>query len=317
MRPLATWAVVGALVVLGLFAFRDAFTGDDALPSRPAAAMDHPRPGAARAPRIAGRDRLAAELRSLGAEGVLYITDANCRRFLLRLPTLVWTTPEGLPGPDCTTGTRTVVDERFGVEAVQVAAGIIEVRSGDWRLRFEGNDPAFSPDGTLTFLRAGRLFEWTVRCPAAARTTIFQGIQAFERCPRPVAGAPERLREVVWLNHEDFAAVAGAERAASLIVVRDGVATRVFNAVGARLGALSTSPHGRYVAARVDEALVVFDLRRRGALAGGTGARAIAWSPDERFWAVAGEGSIAIFRSAMPGTAALDLPLSAFGLNWR
>jgi hypothetical protein len=319
MRSLATWLVVGGLAVLGLFAVRDALHGEEA---RPAAATGitgaegRPQspPGFAGPPRIAGLERLARQLRALGAEGVLYLTDANCRRFLLRLPSLEWT-PQGLPGPVCPDAT--VVDERFGLEARQVDADVIEVHSEDWHLRFAGTAPAFRPEGRLTFLRDGRLFEWTVRCPPAAERVVFRGLHTLVRCPRRVPGAPEHLQELVWLNGNSFAAVAGPERAASLVVVRDGVATRLFNAVGARVGALSASPHGRYVAARVDASLVVFDVRRRGALAGGTGARAIAWSPDERFWAVATESSVAIFRSTQPGSAAVSLPLSAFALSWR
>jgi hypothetical protein len=318
MRPLATWLVVGALAVIALFAARDALQGSDAAPASPTMQQADRRvqspPGFAGPPRIDRRLRLSKELRRLGAHGVLYLTDANCRRFLLRLPSLDWT-PQGLPGPVCPDGT--VVDERFGLEARQVDADVIEVRSEDWRLRFEGTAPAFRPEGRLTFLRDGRLFEWTVRCPPAAEKTIFRGLYPLERCPRALAGAPEHLQELVWLSGDSFAAVAGPELAASLIVVRDGVATRIFNAVGARLGALSASPHGRYVAARVDASLVLFDVHRRGALAGGTGARAIAWSPDERFWAVAGEGSIAIFRATRPGNAVVSLPLSAFALAWR
>jgi hypothetical protein len=316
MRPLATWVVIGALALIGLFAARDALRGGEAPASASAtttpAKQWRPRPAAEL--EIPNRARLAADLRAVGAEGVLYLTDANCRRFLLRLPSLAWT-PKGLPGAVCPD--TTVVDERFGLEASQVDADIIEVRSEDWKLRFEGIAPAFSPGGRLTFIRGGRLFEWTVRCPPASERVVFRGFRSLARCPQPVRGAPEHLQELVWLSGDSFAAVAGPDRAASLIVVRDGVETRIFNAVGARMGALSPSPHGRYVAARVDESLVLFDLRRRGALAGGTGARAIAWSPDERFWAVAEESSIAIFRAEQPQTAAVSLPLSAVDVDWR
>jgi len=316
MRPLASWVVIGALALIGLFAARDALRSDEAPASAPATTIlaKQRRAPPVEEPRIVGRQRIAAELRAMGADGVLYLTDANCRRFLLRLPSLVWT-PQGLPGPLCPSAT--VVDERFGLEASQVDADIIEVRSEDWSLRFQGTAPAFRPEGRLTFIRAGRLFEWTVQCPPAAERVVFRGFRALARCPRPVRGAPEHLQELVWLNGASFVAVAGPERAVSLIVVRHGVATRIFNAVGARMGALSASPRGRYVAARVDESLVLFDLHRHGALAGGTGARAVAWSPDDRFWAVAEEGSIAIFRAAQPQTAAVSLPLSAYDLSWR
>jgi hypothetical protein len=316
MRPLATWVVIGALALIGLFAARDAMRSDKAPASAPATTTlaKQRRLPPAQQPRIVGHAGLAADLRALGAQGVLYLTDANCRRFLLRLPSLAWT-PQGLPGPVCPD--TTVVDERFGFEANQVDADIIEVRSEDWSLRFEGTAPAFGPEGRLTFIRAGRLFEWTVSCPPAAERVVFRGFRALARCPQPVRGAPQHLQELVWLTGTSFAAVAGPEQAASLIVVRHGVTTRIFNAVGARIGALSASPHGRYVAARVDESLVLFDLHRRGALVGGTGARAISWSPDERFWAVAEESSIAIFRAQQPRTAAVSLPLSAVDVDWR
>jgi hypothetical protein len=327
MRPLATWAVVGALAVLGLFAVRDALTGDDAPASDQSAPQqfDRPRlrpvaPAPARPPRIVSRERLAGELRALGARGVLYLTNAKCRRFILRLPELVWTTPEGLPGPDCTTAPRQVVDQRFGVVATQVAADIIEARSGDWRLRFQGNDPTFTPEGTLTFLRAGRLFGWSVRCPAGESTTIFQGIQALERCPRSVPGAPNRLHEVVWLNVRDYAAVAGQEYAPTLLVVRNGRTHTLFQALGARMGALEASPGGRYVAVRIDENLVTFDTQSGDPALLPPGAdgplRAIAWTEDDRYGVIASRYSLHVYRASTPQNA-ITLPLSAVDVDWR
>jgi hypothetical protein len=322
MRPLATWLVVGGLAVLGLFAARDALHGKETAPASHTFQQADRRvqspPGFAGPPRIDRRLRLSAELRRLGAHGVLYLTDANCRRFLLRLPSLRWTTPQGLTGPDCTGGPQPVVDERFGVAAEQVSAETIETRAEGWRLRFEGSGPAFKPAGTLTFLRGERLYEWTVRCPPGVQTTTFRGLHPLERCARAVPGAPERLREVVWLSGDTFAAVAGQDRYSSLILVREGRPTELFRAIGVRMGALSASPHGRYVAALVGESLVVFDAAAPGAtLPGVQGARAVAWSPDDRLSAVATESSISIFPSAKPGAAEVVLPLSAFGLDWR
>lgn len=90
MRPLATWVVIGGLAVLGLFAARDALRGGEEAPASNSVQRIekrlHPVPSVARPPRIAHRARLAAGLRSLGAQGVLYVTDANCRRYLLQLP---------------------------------------------------------------------------------------------------------------------------------------------------------------------------------------------------------------------------------------
>lgn len=318
MRLLATWLVVGGLAVLGLFATRDALRSDEVPASAPATTTlaKQRRPPPAEAPEIAGRARLAAELRALGAEGVLYLTDANCHRFLLRLPSLEWT-PQGLPGPVCPDAT--VVDERFGVSARQVDADIIEARGQGWRLRFQGNDPAFTPGGTLTFLRAGRLFAWTVRCPPGAARFIFEGWRKISRCPHMLQGAPPRLREVVWLNNADFAALAGADLTPRLLVVRGGQTRRLFLSVGSRMGALQASPGGRYVAARLDEDLVLFDTRGTGALrvpGFGPEARAITWSPGDRLGAVATRSFISVFPSARPARA-VSIPVSAVSLEWR
>jgi hypothetical protein len=321
MRSLATWLVVGGLAVLALFAARDALHGEAAAPAAATVTTTDGRPqsppGFAGPPRIAGRDRLARELRGLHAEGVLYLTDANCRRFLLRLPSLAWT-PQGLPGPVCPDGT--VVDERFGLEARQVDADVIEVRSEDWRLRFEGNGPAFRPEGRLTFLRNGRLFEWTVRCPPAAERVVFRGLHELVRCPRPVPGAPERLRELVWLSGRDFVAVAGGESYSALMVVRAGKQSALFRAIGARMGALEASPTGRYVAVRIDGNLAVFDATTHRPVPLPSGADgplpAIAWSPDGKFAVMASLRSLHVYPASKPEEA-VTLPLAEVDVDWR
>ncbi len=317
MRPLGTWVVVGAVALLGLFAARDALRSDEAPASEPTTTLAKRRqPPPARAPRIVSRDRLAAELGALGADGVLYLTDANCRRSILRLPSLAWTA-QGLPGPVCPD--RTVVDERFGLEASQVDADVIEVRSEDWSLRFEGTAPAFRPGGRPTFIRAGRLFEWTVRCPPAAERVVFRGLRELVRCPRLVPGTPDRLREVVWLDDRDFAALTGQEYAPTLVVVRNSRSRSVFQALGARMGALESSPGGRFVAVRIDGNLAVFDTLRRKPVPLPPGAdgplNAIAWSEDDRFAVVASERALHVYSPSKPfqgvtiSIAAVDVDL--------
>jgi hypothetical protein len=323
MRPLATWLVVGALALIGLFAARDALRNDEAPASAPTVVPEDGRPqsppGFAGPPRIVGREGLAGDLRALGAEGVLYLTYANCRRLLLRLPELRWTTPGGLPGPQCPPGTQPVVDQRFGFEASQVDQEVIEVRSEEWSLRFQGTAPAFTPEGRLTFIRAGRLWEWTVECPPAAERVIFRGFRSLSRCPRPVQGTPDQLREVVWLNADDFAAVAGSELKPRLLLVRRRRVKRLFLSVGSRMRALQASPGGRWLAARVDEEVVLFDTRRAGALqipGFGPEASAVTWSPDDRFGAVATQSFVRVFPSSRPQSG-IAIPVSAVAVEWR
>jgi hypothetical protein len=318
MRPLVTWLIVGALALIGLFAAGDTLRGDDAPASAPPPTLSKPsRQPQPQTPRIVSRDRLSAELHALGATGVLYLTDASCRRSILRLPSLGWTA-QGLPGPVCPD--RTVVDERFGLEASQVDADIIEVRSEDWKLRFEGTAPAFRPEGRLTFIRAGRLFEWTVRCPPAAERVVFRGFHELVRCPRLVPGTPDRLKEVVWLKTHDFAAVTGEEYAPTLIVVRNSRVRSVFQALGARMGALESSPRGRYVAVRVDGKLAVFDTRRGRPVPLPPGAdgplMAIAWSEDDRYAVVASERALHVYSPSKPFQG-VTIPVAAVDVEWR
>lgn len=322
MRPLGNWVVIGALALIGLFAARDALRGSDA-PAAPANATTSvaerrvvlaPQP-----PEIVSHDRLSAALRAHDVEGVLYLTDADCRRFLLTLPELRWNR-QGLPGPVCPNATPDVVEERFGLEASQVEAGLIEVSSENWRFTFPGTAPAFTPEGRLTFIRAGRLWEWTVRCPPAAERTIFRGFRALERCPSPVRGVPGRLRELFWLSVHDFVAVVGGESRSTLAVIRDGKSRTIFKAVGARMAALETSPLGRYAAVRIDGDLAVFDLASGRPVPLPPNAdgrlRAIAWSPDDRFGVIASRRALQIYPMKSPPQG-VTVPVAAIAVDWR
>jgi hypothetical protein len=318
MRPLVTWILVGALLVLGLLAARDALQSDSTA-ARPPTTEDTIK-AAGGPPAIPGREALVPQLKEIGADGVLYVTDVSCRRFILRLPTLTWTTSRELPNSDCGLWTRQPSDADSGLAARQVNADTIEVTSGGWSFGFEGVSPAFKPDGILTFVRNGRLREWTGRCPEKARKVVFEGLHDVARCDRPVAGAPRDVREVAWLNVREYAVVAGPDGATSLEVVRDGRTERLFNSVGARMGALEASPSGRYVVVRLDGALTLFRTDAARALrplpANDELVRSITWSRDERLAALATDGAVAIFPSNAAGRA-VRIPLSAAAVQWR
>lgn len=322
MRPLVTWLLVGALLVIGLFAARDALQseGTAAEPVTSAGTVDSVAQAPAGPPAIPGRVALTAELKELGAHGALYVTDSSCRRFILRLPTLLWTTSRELPGSDCGLWARQPSDADSGLAARQVNADTIEVTSGGWSFGFEGISPAFKPDGILTFVRDGRLREWTGRCPETARKVVFEGFHDVARCDRPVARAPRDVREVAWLSVRDYAVVAGPDGATSLEVVRGGRTERLFNSVGARMGALEASPSGRYVVVRLDGALTLFRTDTSPALrplpANDELVRSITWSRDERLAALATETSVAVFPSDA-GARAVRIPLSVAAVQWR
>ncbi len=318
MRPLVTWLLVGALLILGLLAARDAFQSEST--AAPPPATEQAPQVAAGPPEIPGRTALVSQLKEIGAHGVLYVTDVSCRRFILSLPTLTWTTSRELPGSDCGLWARQPSDADSGLAARQVNADTIEVTSGGWSFGFEGISPAFKPDGILTFVRDGRLREWTGRCPETARKVVFEGLHDVARCDRPVAGAPRDVREVAWLTVGDYAVVAGPDGATSLEVVRDGRTERLFNSVGARMGALEASPGGRYVVVRLDGALTLFRTDASRALrplpANDELVRSITWSRDERLAALATDSAVAVFPSGAAGRA-VRIPLSASAVQWR
>ena len=318
MRPLVTWILVGALLVIGLLAARDALQSEGS--AAPPPPVERAVELAARPPDIPGRTALVAQLKEIGAHGVLYVTDVSCRRFILRLPTLTWTTSRELPGSDCGLWARQPSDADSGLAARQVNADTIEVTSGGWSFGFEGVSPAFKPDGILTFVRDGRLREWTGRCPETARKVVFEGLHDVARCDRPVAGAPRDVREAAWLSVRDYAVVAGPDGATSLEVVRGGRTERLFNSVGARMGALEASPSGRYVVVRLDGALALFRTDASRALrplpAEDELVRSITWSRDERLAALATDSSVAVFPSDAAGRA-VRIPLAAAAVQWR
>ena len=321
MRPLVTWILVGALLVIGLFAVRDALRSEGAASEPPpTGTVESVGHASAGPPAIPGRLKLATELKELGARGALYVTDAACRRFVLALPALTWTTSSELPGSDCGLWTRQPGAADSGLAARQFNADTIEVTSGGWSFGFEGISPAFRPDGILTFVRDGRLHEWTGRCPETAQKVVFEGLHEVARCDRAVQGAPHDVREVAWLNVRDYAVVAGPDGATSLEVVRGGRTERLFNSVGARMGALEASPTGRYVVVRLDGALTLFRTDASPALrrlpANDELVRSITWSRDERLAALATESSVAVFPSDA-GAGSVRIPISVAALQWR
>jgi hypothetical protein len=320
MRSLLTWVLVAALVALALFAARDALRSDSRAALPPATGTTQSQAPVLGPPSsIPGRAALSARLKAIGARGALYFTDVTCRRFVIVFPALRWTSSDGLPGPDCGFWAHPPLEDS-GIAARQVNGETIEVTAGGWRYGFEGTSPAFKPDGTLTFVRDGKLYEWTARCPATAKIIEFEGLHSVPRCIQEIAGAPRSMLDVVWLTDRDYAAIAGPQGAASVLVVRNGQEERLFTGVGTRVGALQASPGGRYLAARLDGVLALFRTGSVGARAlpstGGDLIRAITWSQDDRVAAVATERSIDIFPAGARGPV-VALPISAATVQWR
>ena len=117
------------------------------------------------------------------------------------------------------------------------------------------------------------------------------------------------VREVAWLGSRRFAA---ALAGGSLTIWEGDRLLRVV-ARGSYRG-LRASPTGRYFAGIGEAGLAVFDAKgRRLDLPEG---HAVAWSPDERFAAVAGPSEVAIV-PAGGGDPVARIPLSVADLDWQ
>jgi hypothetical protein len=338
VRALATWLVAGAVVVVGVAAAADALRADgQSRSSAPGGDADAAALSSTSAPpAIRQRSFLAARLRAEGADGVLEVTDRRCRRFRLRLPELLWTSPVAEARPPCRE--RVVRSPEGDLAAYEEGDDVIVFSNWPgWRARFEGIAPSFRPDGILTFLRHGELFEWSGRCPDNARLVNFRTEHEVRRCVRPVLRRPlvaaELRRSGVRLSGYDLAATTWLGASEVAVVVRgrapeeavvaifaDGRLRAVHTTFATRLGHLAASPERSFIVAALTEPseLAVLDRNLRVQLfpSGVARVRVVSWSPDERWAAAVTPRGVELFRTDARGTP-IRLPLHAIDVEWR
>jgi hypothetical protein len=217
--------------------------------------------------------------------------------------------------------------------------------------------PAFKPDGMLTFVRDGDVVAWTTECsPGAERVMFREDSKPALRCPRVVLttgdlagplrfdpdvprdpGAIDRMRvtEIAWLTDARLVAVVALElrdvgREDLLAIYEGRRLVRTVPAHGGRFTGLQVSPRGGYVAARLDRPGGFVFIDRTGrpfSLAEVrrdfpgrrpfTAGRALAWSPDQRWAAVARRRSVFVFSLTTEGPNVIKLPLEVRDLAWR
>jgi hypothetical protein len=214
-----TAALIVALAALAAAAAVEALREDDVEPPPPAPSPTRTHSEAATARSLAGA----------GIEGVLFYTEPDsCRLRALSLPRVraarapEWEHCTVSLSPDGRRAAEGGAVWRAGgdLHAVEIAGGVDVVsRTAKWAHRFEGaRAPAFKPNGALTFVRHGRLVEWTTACPRRAPTRTFREPRPTPRCalvvrteaditaaapgaPRP-AGTRLALEDVAWWTTE-------------------------------------------------------------------------------------------------------------------
>jgi hypothetical protein len=251
------------------------------------------------APRFAAA---AAGLERAGVTGTLYFTDASCRLRALRLPQLVSVRVPKARSCAVVVAARPLTSAswslwRPGSRLVAFCrAGRVLVRAarGPTLPFIAGCAPAWAPDGSLDFVRQGSAVQFV----AHGRAEVI--------VPHP-REAP--VRRIAWLGRL-LAAVVGDR-----LRLLDGTSQVAERRLPSPIAQLRPSPRGTWLAVRAGARTLVFDRRlRRHALVRAS-AVAVAWSPDERWLAVATPGGVQIV--GVGGGPAVTLPLLARDLAWR
>jgi hypothetical protein len=285
---------------------------------------------------LGDRKALVAQLSQLGVRGELALSGDGCRTERLALPSLERTgvddrcVPAGALSPDGRLAARCVGG---GIEVVTTGDGEL------WRLT-PGCEPAWRPDGTLTAAHEDSIVRFrscAEREPCAVTLIPRAELErAARRHPR-VPDGPTRLRALVdgvaWLS-PTRAAVGLSIRLGGRFEGLGPLGTIAFFELG-RLsdaqpyfritgGTLAASALGTYVTQTPD---VI--LRRDGSQVNLPqhlrDVRGFAWSPDERFLALATRFAVEVLDVASlerndstgSGLRSVTLPVSAEALAWR
>jgi hypothetical protein len=344
-KQLASGLVLGALAVVAIVAAVDATrSGKNAT-----GAAAEPR---AAATRESPAEALAADLETAEVEGVLYYSDPaqECRVRAARLPGLEEAAPPKLracrfelpPQPGTAALPAGAVWRPDGGLAAACESGAVAVSTAEGTAvgRVQGCAPAWRPDGTLTVIRDGEVWSActdaepdcgrrllsTEQLTAAARQVPF--IPMPRRFLRSV-----RAVRVVWFSDTRSGVLVRVRLRGRFAGAGPQAVLAIFE--GRRLLAAPSYPGA--VELRLSPgrtAVGVVEAGDRVAIVGRSGgqllapadlpspaAHALAWSPDERWLAVATRWSVFLLPTAdivVDRTPrVIRLPFAAGDLAWR
>jgi hypothetical protein len=326
-----SWLLVVAVGVLAAAAAVDALRpGESVDPPAPTTTATEATPDDAR---DVERRAAADELEAAGIDGTLLWTDERCRLHALALPDLApvaagegWTCRYAGPR-DGWVSYAAELRSPDGGRVARCRDGVVEVFSGAGRLaaervRFRGCAPAWRPDGTLTFVRDGEVVALApcARDPECVRALLSRRDLRAALGRDPWAFTRPFVREVAWLRRGAFAVLVrdAVQNLDVIAVFRRGRLVEAPPFAYGRLSALRASPYGSYVAARVGESgLILLDSRGRFEATGLRSGRAVTWSPDETWTAMATEDGVFVFETGERALQLIRIPVRAVDVAWR
>jgi hypothetical protein len=293
VRTYSSWLIGGAVLALAVLAVADGIRSKDASPA------SQPAP-----------ERLSV------LHGLLVASDAGCVTRAVRLPSLA---DESSPRrPDC--GERVWSDD--GTLVAHCHRDITSLASSDGRVRFadvRGCAPAWRPDGALSVVRDGEIVVVRRRGPEQ----VFFTRERLGAALRTLVERPETYSfvEVQWFGLSSFVALVRGERpweTAAAVFARGGLES-FFPQFGGHIESLRASPLGNYAFARTDPGRQYVMVTRGGEemrIPGIANARALTWSPDESWIAIATRTATFIAHTGSSEVFA-RVPFGARALDWR
>ena len=287
--------------------------------------------------KLDGREALAEQATQLGVRGQLLLYGDGCHVQLLTLPSLEGTedssgcVPRGAVSPDGSLVAR-CLGER---------TELFDQATGDLVRGLPGCAPAWQPDGTLTVAHERSVVRFFSAChaPDACVRTLIER-RELERAARRHPTVPEhvgRLRVLIdgiaWLSQTRTAVLlsirisgrlAGIGALSQIAFFENGRLARSRSFFRHGTPGLAASPRGSYltqtpgIVVRSDGTEVSLPPHLRDF-------RAIAWTPDERFLALATRYAVTVLDVASleryddegAGLRSVTLPLSARDVAWR